>query len=1714
MDGLTRAPSIHQAHRLSPDSESGGLSVTHRDFSGDRLIHDLFEEQVTLTPNAIAVVHEHSSIKYLELNDRADRVAQHLVACGIGPGDLVALCVERSIDMVVGMLAILKAGGAYVPLDPAYPPDRLRYMLEDSAPKVVLTQSLLRQSLASFARRLLCVDEVADDVRAACRRSESGGMALSPATLAYVIYTSGSTGRPKGVMVPHCGVVNFLASMRQHPGIRATDRLLAVTTICFDIAALEIFLPIVSGASVVIASRTVALDAGRLSKEIQEYGITILQATPATWRMLIASGWEGQRQLKALCGGEAMTSDLSAALLSRVAELWNLYGPTETTIWSCTNMIGVPSNELTESVGKPIANTQVYILREDRSPVSLGETGEIYIGGAGVARGYLNKPDLTALRFLEDPFRSDKAARMYRTGDLGRWNTDGTIQYLGRNDHQVKIRGFRIELGEIEALLKQHSRIRDAVVTAHEVSSGEKMLVAYVAAAQHTSPSSVEIRNYLKGFLPDYMIPAAFVSLDQLPLTPNGKLDRASLPMPDIHAYASECYEAPQGIQEQALTSIWQGLLHIQRVGRNDNFFELGGYSLLAVRMIQQLRKVGFTADLTAVYGTNSLAELAGTLRPAHQAQAVPPVPLRIPPDCRAISPCMLPMVQLTEEEIGRIVQCTPGGAANILDVLPLLPLQEGILFHHLLRSGAGDTYVRPMLLALDSKLHVIQLTKALQHVIDRHEILRTAFLWEHLSRPVQVISRHAALPIEELVLEGADDPMAELQERLKPERQSIDIRSAPLLRLTIASMRRRRAHFALLQIHHLVFDDESLSKLLAEVGAYVVSAQPDIVQGGSSYREYVISVLREVEKQDAESFFRRKLSDIDSPTAPFMVLSDRADIQSICEHSLQLDPLLTDRLRQTARQCGVSAATLFHAAWAIFVGRTSAREDVVFGTVLGHMRAIDNSREVLGMLINTLPMRLQLRDVRVRDFIGKVHRELIELMGQQHASLAVAQRASAVPGSLPLFTSLLNYIKNVGHGQTDTALAPGVRLIEAREWTNYPLVLTVDDREDQIFLNLQADRRIDAERTLKLVCHTLQVMTDALRLTPAATVRSVVVLPEADRRRVVEQFNATRREFPAGCLIHEVFEEWACRTPEAIALASEEGSLTYEELNDRANRLARELRALGARPGDIVPIFMARSLRLVISQLAILKCGCAYLPADPTLPEQRKQFLLRDANASLVLADDPQPENAVFDAFRWIEYGTASSSAGGRSGGNLRLTLEAQLPAYVMYTSGSTGLPKGVIVPHRAISRLVLNNTFATIEPTDCVSYNSNPAFDASTFEVWGALLNGARALVVPTEVVLEPRRFAELLLNHSVTIMFLTTSLFAQYADSLAPVFRTLRYLITGGEAVDPQVVARVLENGGPEHLLNAYGPTECTTFATTYEIPQRELPSGNVPIGRPISNTSVYILDAEGQPVPLDVAGEIYIGGPGVALGYLNRPQLTSERFVADPFSREPGAVLYKTGDFARWRVDGNIEFIGRDDGQVKLRGFRIELAEVEAQLLRHPGVREAAVLVHKNTTGDRYLVAYVTPRETPARQSLSLQDLRTQLEIVLPNYMVPSAFVILDRLPLTSNGKLDKRALAERETTAYVTKEYEPPAGQIELAVCAIWRKLLHKQCIGREDNFFHIGGHSLLATRVMTHVNDEFELNMPLRALFDGPTIKALSARIMDEIAAELAAEAR
>ncbi|WP_137918850.1 non-ribosomal peptide synthetase [Hydrogenophaga sp. 2FB] len=1674
--------------------------------TNDIPIQTLIEEQVRRAPDHEAVVFGDERVDYQELNRRANRVAHQLRRSGVGPDVRVGICMERSVELVVAYLAVAKAGGAFVPMDPDLPQERLAFMLRDTAAPVVITQPHLVERLpapdgANACQWLVLAPHAelsaahdGDDLNPACVNT--------PDDLAYVIYTSGSTGQPRGVMVPHRALSNHALWQVDKLSMGPHDRLLQKTTISFDASISDFYHPLLSGSTIVMAEPGMHRDTGYLVRTVRDQRITLLVLVPSQLQALLDDpDIASCRELRWVCsGGEALSLELADRFRAQLphAVLGNFYGPSETTIDTTLFEVSGPlAGSDTVPIGRPVANAQCYVLDTHGELVPAGVIGELHIGGAGLARGYLNRPDLTAALFAPHPF--EPGQRVYRTGDLVRWLPDGQLEYIGRRDFQVKLRGVRMELGEIEAALKAQPHVQQAVAMVREDAAGLQRLVAYVVGAQ-AEPAA--LKQALRQQLPEAMVPSAIVPLPQLPTLPNGKLDRSALPAPDVTSlsWGGPAYEAPDGDAEVRMAAIWSELLGVPRVGRHDAFFELGGHSLLVMRMLGLLRHAGYDLTVRAVFNTPTLSALAAIAQKTHPtSDARASVEPSIPPGCTSITPNMVPLSTLTQAELDTLGACIPGGVANIQDIYPLAPLQEGILFHHQLETE-GDIYLTRVLLACDDADLQNRFVASIQAVVDRHEALRTAVLWDGLSAPTQVVLRHAPLNIVNVDVPPGADALETLRAATDANRVRLDLGRAPLMSVFVAQDPKQRRTLIALLSHHIISDHVSIAVMLEE-GLDILEGRVPHGVSSQPYRDFV-ALSRHADAQAHTRYFERQLGDVSEPTTAFGMLRAPADQRDVGVAGLALDPTLAAHIRQSARTHGVSPAVLFHVAWAVVVARCASVDDVVFGTVLsGRLQGTTGMERTVGLFINTLPVRVPLAGQSVKDVVQDTYLRLIELVEHEHASLGLAQRCSAVAPTVPLFNNILNY----RHGRADMhvsnsgaripRLPAGMKMLGAEERTHYPMGVSVDDLVDGFALEAQAIGGIDAQKVAQYLAHAVEQLVRALEQEPNKPVLALDILSPAEQHALWLAGNPPAKAAPLDQPVHVLIERQAQRTPLSEAVALRGQTLDYASLNAQAHRLAQLLRTRGVGPDVPVVVCMERSLELVVGILAVMRAGGAFVPMDPDLPAERLAFMLSDTAAAVVLTQSHLLERlpAQDGAQRLcIDTLLPTLPEGGEQ--NPPAASGPDDLAYIIYTSGSTGQPKGVMVTHRALTNL-MGWTRETVDmsPGDRMLQVITIGFDPAVVDLLLPLTTGATTVLAAPGEQRDTASLARTLRDERITHVSLVPSQLRVLLDE-PPLAQCdhLRHVICGGEALEWPLVRQFAQRLPQATLGNFYGPTEATITAAHGVAIADGVPSATVPIGRPIANAQCHVLDARQRPVPMGVAGELYIGGTGLARGYLNRPDLTAERFLPHPV--QAGQRLYRTGDLVRRLPDGRLEYLGRTDFQVKLRGIRIELGEVEAALREQPAVRQAVAIVREDSPGLKRLVAYLVG------QDLDAATLKQALRQRLPDAMVPSAFVLLEHLPTLPNGKLHRAALpAPEQLVAPGTSV--APTDTTEQALWDIWAELLQHTQFGVHDNFFELGGHSLLAMQVLSRVRAQLGIDVPLRALFDAPTVAAFAQRI-------------
>ena len=1656
-----------------------------REYAVQGTLQQRFEEQARQRPQAVALILDEQRLSYGELNARANRLAHCLIARGVGADVPVGLALERSLDMLVGLLAILKAGGAYLPLDPAAPEERLAHILDDSGVRLLLTQGHLLERLPRQAGvEVLAIDGLVLDGYA-----ESDPLpTLSADNLAYVIYTSGSTGKPKGTLLTHRNALRLFSATEAWFGFDERDVWTLFHSYAFDFSVWEIFGALLYGGRLVIVPQWVSRSPEDFYRLLCREGVTVLNQTPSAFKQLMAVACSADMATQqpalryVIFGGEALDLQSLRPWFQRFGDrqpqLVNMYGITETTVHVTYRPVSEADLEggLVSPIGGTIPDLSWYILDRDLNPVPRGAVGELYIGRAGLARGYLRRPGLSATRFVPNPFPGGAGERLYRTGDLARFQADGNIEYIGRIDHQVKVRGFRIELGEIEAALAGLAGVRDAVVLAHDGVGGTQ-LVGYVVAdsAEDAERLRESLRESLKRHLPDYMVPAHLMLLERMPLTVNGKLDRQALPQPDA-SLSQQAYRAPGSELEQRIAAIWSEILGVERIGLDDNFFELGGHSLLATRVISRVRQEQqLDASLKALFERPVLEAFAQGLE--RTTDAVSTIPLADRQQPLALS--------FAQERQWFLWQLEPESAA----------------------------YHIPSALRLRGRLDVDALQRSFDSLVARHETLRTRFRLKG-GRSYQQVQPAVSVSIEREQF-GEEGLIERIQAIVV---QPFDLERGPLLRVNLLQLA-EDDHVLVLVQHHIVSDGWSMQVMVEElVQLYAGYSQGlDVVLPALpiQYADYALwqrSWMEAGEKERQLAYWTGLLGG-EQPVLELPFDRPRPARQSHrgAQLGFELPRELVEAVRALAQREGASSFMLLLASFQALLYRYSGQADIRVGVPIANRNRVETER-LIGFFVNTQVLKADL-DGRMGfdELLAQARQRALE--AQAHQDLPFEQLVEALQPERnashnPLFQVLFNHQSEI------RSVTPEVQLedlrLEGLAWdgqtAQFDLTLDVQEDENGIWASFDyATDLFDASTVERLAGHWRNLLRGIVA-NPRQRLGELPLLDAPERRQTLSEWNPAQREYAVQGTLQQRFEEQARQRPQAVALILDEQRLSYGELNARANRLAHCLIARGVGADVPVGLALERSLDMLVGLLAILKAGGAYLPLDPAAPEERLAHILDDSGVRLLLTQghllERLPRQAGVEVLAidgLVLDGYAESDP--------LPTLSADNLAYVIYTSGSTGKPKGTLLTHRNALRLFsATEAWFGFDERDVWTLFHSYAFDFSVWEIFGALLYGGRLVIVPQWVSRSPEDFYRLLCREGVTVLNQTPSAFKQLmavacSADMATQQPALRYVIFGGEALDLQSLRPWFQRFGDRQpqLVNMYGITETTVHVTYRPVSEADLEGGLVsPIGGTIPDLSWYILDRDLNPVPRGAVGELYIGRAGLARGYLRRPGLSATRFVPNPFPGGAGERLYRTGDLARFQADGNIEYIGRIDHQVKVRGFRIELGEIEAALAGLAGVRDAVVLAHDGVGGTQ-LVGYVVADSAEDAERLR-ESLRESLKRHLPDYMVPAHLMLLERMPLTVNGKLDRQALPQPDASLS-QQAYRAPGSELEQRIAAIWAEILGVERVGLDDNFFELGGHSLLLLMLKERIGDTCQATLSISQLMTHASVAEQAACI-------------
>src|SRR5688572_12526704 len=1658
LEGIVADPQqqIYELPLLSKaESQQAGLdwNETRVKYDSPDCVFHLLERHAQETPEAIALASADASLTYRELNARANQLAHHLQALGIGPEMTVGICLDRSFEFAIAALSVLKAGGAYVPLDEAYPSERLGYMLRDAGATVLITNQHFDSSFETSATKI-CLDTDWETIAKRSRVNPPSEASLR--NLAYVIYTSGSSGQPKGVAVEHAGLVNLVEWTIRVNNLGPLDRTTQIAGLGFDACAWELWSSLASGGSLWFPDDETRNSPEKLKEWLLTSGITVSFLPTPLAEVLLGLKWPRQAPLRAmLTGGDRLRE---YPLPEVPFQLVNHYGPTESTVVATWTPIqpkngshGLPP------IGHPIDNTQVYLFDRHLNLVPVRTPGEIHIGGAGIARGYFNKPDLTAESYVPNPLATVLGERLYKSGDLARHNPDGNIEFLRRADRQIKIRGFRVELQETEFALRQYPSISDAVVTYDEGRAAHSQLVAYIVRDSDDQVPDGELRSFLKTMLPDHMVPSCYVTLDQMPLTPNGKVDRRALPPPKDEA-TNAAAEFARRLEplEEIVAGVWAEVLGLKKIGPQDNFFDLGGHSLLATQVVSRLlAKVEVEVPLRTLFETRTLADLVAAVKVLREGKSES---------------------THTSYAIRAQVRADQG------EELPLSFAQQRMWFVDQL-DPANAVYNIAAAVRLKGTLNTDALSEALSEIVRRHEVLRTRFETRG-GHPVQLVAEatRLALPLLDLSeLEATAREQRVLELAREEAGRGFELSSGPLLRTTLLRLAEDE-HVLLVTMHHIISDGWSVGVMVRELSqlyeAYSVGAASPLAELSLQYGDYAVWQREQEQATWREAqmgYWREQLAGV----AVLEVPTDRghpavASYRGASER-FSLGAELSEGLKGLSRREGVTLFMTLLSGFQVLLGRYSGQEDIAVGTPsAGRQQA--EVEGLIGFFVNTLTMRTDLSgNPTVAELLGRVREISLGAYEHQEVSFEKLVEELQPERSLshqPLF-QVWFVLQNI---PTEEVKIPGLNIQSVPiddQFTKFDLMLSIDETDESLPGTLHFGTDLFDETTIQRMLEHFRRVLEGMVADAQSRIQELPLLGAEESEQILVEFNNTAAAYDEHACIHQLFERQVERTPDAPAVVYQQQHLSYRDLNRRANQLANYLRGKGVGLETRVAICMDRTPEMIISLLAVLKAGGAYVPIDPAYPRERREYILRDADVELVLTQRSLAERVSESDVAVLSVDGEWEQIDAQSDTNCETSVSRENLVYIIYTSGSTGLPKGVAVTHQGLTNYLTwaASTFLTAKRGQC-PVHSSLSFDLVVTSLFTPLLTGHSLVLLPDGEELDA--LATGLTENRFDLFKLTPSHLKALSQLVKGKMRAEAEgcFVIGGEALTYDDLSFWQNSAPAMRLVNEYGPTETVVGCCVYEVLSSDDRSGSVPIGRPIANTQIYILDQRLQPVPIGVKGELYIGGDGLARGYLNRADLTAEKFIVDPFSQQPGARLYRSGDLARFRKDGEIEYLGRIDHQVKLRGYRIELGEIEAVLDEYEGIEQAVVVMREEEHGERRLVAYVVS----SGEELSSEKLRAYVSGKLPEYMVPSAYVKLDQMPLSGNGKVDHRALPKPEAGGSGAG-YVGPRNEIEEMLCEIWAELLGLERVGIHDNFFALGGDSILSIQVVARVRE-------------------------------------
>lgn len=1675
-----------------------GLNPGYHPGAEARLLHGMFERQVLLEPQNPALTFEKRTLSYIELNEEANRLANYLIQKGVHIEDFIGLYMDRSPEMIIGILGILKTGAAYVPLDPNYPVDRINYILHDAGVKFLVTKEELLNKLTSAPENVVCLDKDKSVISAFSR--ENPDTPASYENAAYVIYTSGSTGKPKGVVVTHFGTFNLLENMKHSWGINSNSRIMQFASIGFDASLPEIFLALTSGAQLFIAPQETLSSVEKITEFVSDNRISLVTLPPSLLSILPKESLPPEATV--VSAGEACPWDIAEKFSNR-EKFFNAYGPTEVTVCCCWNEYNNPeaagsasnSQSSTFPVGKPFPNVRIYILDRFMNPVPPGVMGEIFVSGPGLARGYLGRPDLTAEKFVPDPYSSQQGMRLYKTGDMGRYLPDGKIEFLGRNDSQVKIRGFRIELHEIEAALMSLDEIRNAVVLAKESRSGEKFLSAYLIYTGENHYTNSGIRALLSQKLPDYMLPSEYNFLDAFPLTANGKIDRQGLLKVSPENKTFEARKKPLNRLEELLRMIWAEVLDLPEVDAESNFFDLGGHSLKAARIISRIRKViGTDISLRELFNNPTISLLAEAIEKNSDAAVKNHQETQIEKSKKRKTNIKKFELSFAQKRLWFLEEMAPG------EVIFNLPLA----------------------LRLEGEINIEAFKASLLEIVKRHESLRTVFISAN-GQPFQMVRDVEDIGLKYLDLSHMEKSLAELElqkiasTELNKRFMISEEFSFRFILVKIAG----KENVLLTIMHHIITDGWSMTIFIQELIHFYKSFTgqnvlplPELPLQYADYAEWQREWFTDEVARGQLEYWKNELEGI-KPLLELPTDFPRAKVQSFngAAEKFIINRRLEQKLRDFCMRESVTPYIALLSVFQILLARLCDSTDIVVGSPVAN-RTRHETEKLIGFFVNTVVMRAAFNGkTGFRDAVSNNRTKVLGAFA--HQDLPFEQLVEKLqPGRslsyAPVFQAAFVFQNFASSKYELPGLKAELLEIESAR-TEYDLTLTISEEYDgELTAYWEYNTGLFKKSTALRMIGYFNTLLENLLENPEKSIWDVPILSAVESYYMLKEWNSNKNSIPYDCCINHVFEKTASKHAEKIAVTYSDivdsrittAGITYKELNERANRLANYLRRKGLKIEDNVAISLPRSVSLVVAILAVLKAGGVFIPLDPTYPKERLAFMLEDSRTKYLITTE---EIALeqYTAFKGtiIEPDREEALISSENTKNPGTKLFPDNLVYIIYTSGSTGRPKGAMLSHKGLCNLWIFQHVLGVNRYSRVLQFASSSFDASIWELVMALLSGARLDLIPQALVSSPEDIAKVIKTIGTTIVTLPPSIMARLPEKNEKgenLLSGIKTLITAGEKI-PVELANYFS--GRVRLINGYGPTETTVCSTLHHCNEKY--NYIVPIGRPIYNCEVYVLDSHMNPVPVGVPGELYIGGVGLSRGYIFNPGLTAAKFVPNPFSSsKTGARLYKSGDLVKYNENGILEFIGRIDSQVKIHGLRIELGEIEAVMLEHPNILQAAVRLFENNSSEGQLAGYLVPRN---KEAVPANELRKFLRRKLPEYMVPSIFIALPEFPLTKSRKIDYRALPSPDSANITCEDtYVGPQTETERKLAEIAVQLLNIDRIGIHDNFFERGGHSLLVTRFVSMIRDELNADIPLRAIFENPTISEISTLISQQ----------